>query len=169
MKSMLIVFAASCMILASCGSNSGTVQDSANAKDSVAAVESARQDSIAKAELEESYANAIDLKVVKSTFRFNDESSLGTAKSAITLTNNTKVNIDPSDYVITYSYPTEVQKGDELCDAKLNNQVQGPALPAGETVEFTIKQGDATAKILKPGVKMVISKEDFIKKAEAEK
>lgn len=166
MKLGLYVSAAAMLIFAACTNAGAGSQDSAdNAADSSAII--AQQDSLRaaeKMEIEKSFENPVSLEVKNATIKYG-ESSCGTATTTVALTNNTKVELEPADYVICYDYQTEVFKAGEILDATSSNTVKGPKLPAGDTVEFTFKQTDASAKIAKPTVKIIISKDDFMKKA----
>lgn len=172
MKKLLCPAAIALITLAGCGNKTAETvdQDSIQAaqetarQDSIQAVEKAQQDSIALAEAEKAFENPVTVKVDKSTFSFAGESSAGTAKATLSITNNTKVALEPADYRIDYTYPSEITKSGELVEVTASGVANGPQLPAGETVSFTIKASDATGKISNPKAKILISKEDFMKK-----
>ncbi len=179
MKKQIFFSAALAVMLTACGSGVDKQKEQARqdsikaAQDSVAAIaEAARQDSIkavndsiAKMELAESYNNAITLKVTDISFKYGAESTTGVSTVTVSLTNNTKVNLDAADYSITYQYPDEVTKWGEIYECTVDGTAKGPAIPAGETVSFTFKSDGGTGKAKNVKAKLTISKDDFLNKA----
>lgn len=176
MKKLSFISILSLAMLAACGGNGATTNADS---DSVAEVAvntdsiNAANDSLAKAELiaelEKSYDEPISLKVANASHKFSGESSLGTATTTVTLTNNTKVDIDAADYEVYFEYPSEISKYGEIYDCTLNSTAPGQAIPAGESVDITLRATDANGKINKSTVRVKISKEDFLKKADSKK
>lgn len=179
MKKYFILSASVAVLLTACGGGVDKQKEQARqdsikaAGDSIAAVvEAARQDSIkavndsiAKVELAESYNNALTLKVKNISFKYGSESTAGASTVTVSLTNNTKVNIDASDYTITYDYPDEVTKWGEIYECTCSGSAKGPAIPAGETVDFTFKGDSGTGKANNIKAKLTISKDNFLQKA----
>ena len=79
------------------------------------------------------------------------------------------MDIDAADYEVYFEYPSEISKYGEIYDCTLNSTAPGQAIPAGESVDITLRATDANGKINKSTVRVKISKEDFLKKADSKK
>ena len=108
------------------------------------------------------YENAITITEGKTDRKYEGESSIPMIILPLTITNNTDVALQPSDYEIIFNEIYEDTVDGMIVEKAKENSVEGPELPAKSYVEYTISK--RTEDIKNPQVKLKISKEKFAEK-----
>ena len=138
-------------------------EEASKAEAEQARLDSVRQDSIMKRQIDEEYQKGLVLESSKSKFRnIGDATVSGEFSRDCKIINNTSIVLSVEDYLITYQYGDLDTVDGELYPVRKNKSMKGITLEPGETYDFVIKViGD---DLLKPSVKMKISKKEFEKR-----
>lgn len=163
------------LALVSCGGGKSAEEaaaDSARIADSIAAAEKAAEqaridsiakDSIAKAEAAEMYDNALTLTPGKKKVTPISNSESSNVSWPVTITNNTTIPINSSDYKVTYSEVYATCSDGSSPDRYSGASTSGPDIAPGESVTVVLScsgcDGLANAK-----VKLNLSREEFVER-----
>ena len=138
-------------------------EEAAKAEAEQSRLDSIRQDSIMKRQIDEEYQKGLVIESSKSKYRYIGDSTVsGEFRRDCKIKNNTSIDLCDEDYEIIYQYEDLDTIDGELYPVKKNKSMKGRALESGEAYDFVIKIiGDG---LLKPSVKMKISKKEFEKR-----
>ena len=179
----LLFGATAFLLMASCsgkGAFEKQDEDSTRIADSIAQVEatqvaaeqarqdSIRQDSINSIEIDKQYSNALSLNLNKGKKKetYQGDNQCAGIYWPLIVKNNTDITLTPDDYTITYVGHDEIQDDDGYLvpyDKKESLRVPELQPQSSETVILSVPVGKYFS-ISNPKIKLLISKEEFIKR-----
>lgn len=171
MKRIIYLIPAALLTLAACSNNKTadtSAADSAAIADSIAAAEKAaenarldsiRQDSINQAQAEEMYASALTLTPGKKAIK-QGPGECYNISMPVTVTNNTDITLEPSDYIVNYTEVYETSSDGTTPPAYTKKSATGSTIAPGASATVTLT-GKCIHDLTKPSVKLKLSKEEF--------
>lgn len=154
------------LIASSCGSKGGSINAAAREAeiaDSIAQAEQEqqRQDSIREVEIRTLYANAITIEADKLVKTASMTCEGYDVKLPCTVTNNTPITIDASEYSLSCTETISVCSDGSEPDIQQENTTKSKNLEPGESAKVSFV-GNCVENLSNPKVKLNISEENFV-------
>lgn len=154
------------LVVSSCGSKNGgtdVAARKAEIADSIAQaeLEQQRQDSIREVEIRALYVNAITIEAGKPSKNPSMVCEGYDVNLPCTVTNNTPITIDASDYSLTCTETISVCSDGSDPDIQQENTAKSKNLEPGESIKITFV-GNGVEDLSNPKVKLNISEENFV-------
>ena len=127
------------------------------------ATEQNSEEAASSIDIDKAYKNALSLKKGKISEKEIPDQDDPDMTLPVTITNNSDITLNPSDYTINYSIERMEQVGDYLEGVTKKRTKTGPKLAPGESATVKIFEKYCLG-INNPKVKLKISKEEFAKR-----